>query len=125
MKIKEPIKSPEYSNNPNYSTGKRNNPDFFTFSCQICDEQLKIDFQKQINFSWKGKTDKISEEEQLKLKNFYSIGLSQKSHDGGLPVFDKIKCPKCSTTYITYCGVSEFSNSACNIYVQGILKIEE
>ncbi|WP_299821618.1 hypothetical protein [uncultured Pontibacter sp.] len=123
MELKEVIKAPNYNSQSDYSTGKDGNSDFLTFNCHNCGNALRIDFQKQIDYSWKGKTDRISEIEQQNLKQYYSIGLSQKSHDGGLPVFDKIICSKCSATYMTYCGVVEFSNSAYNVIVQGIIKI--
>ncbi|WP_276497299.1 hypothetical protein [Pontibacter litorisediminis] len=123
INLKEEIVGPSYSSRPNYSTGRAGNYDFFTFKCLSCGSSIQIDLLKQIEYSWKGKTDRISEDEQSELKQHYSIGITQKSHDGGLPVFDKVLCSKCSASYFTYCGVSEFSNSAYNVFVQGIVKI--
>ena len=123
MELKEVIRAPSYASQPDYSTVNRGDSDFLNFSCKTCGKALKINFQEQIDYCWKGKTDRINEEEQQDLKKYYSIGLSKKSHDGGLPVFDKVICSKCSSTYLTYCGVNEFCNSAYKIFVQGILKV--
>lgn len=123
MNLKEELISPSYSSRPNYSTGRAEDSDFYNFKCLSCGNSIQIDLLKQIESSWKGKTERISEDEQFELKEHYSIGIAQKSHDGGLPVFDKVFCSKCSATYLTYCGVSEYSNSAYNVFVQGIVKI--
>ena len=45
-----------------------------------------------IKYHWTGKSELISESEQTELKNHCGIGLSQKSHGGGFPVFDKVQC---------------------------------
>lgn len=124
MKLVDEIKRPKYDSVPEFSMVRKENPTSHKFKCQKCDWTLEIDFQRQINYSWTGKTERIHQAELEELKTFYSIGLSSKSHDGGLPIFDKINCSECGTEYITYCGVNEYANSAFNVYVHGILRPE-
>lgn len=124
MKLKE-LKRPTYSSVPDFSMARKKNPESFTFGCEVCNGVLKINFQRQINACWQGKTERINEEEDNELKRFYNIGLARKSHEGGLSVFDKIYCSKCQAAYVTYCGVIEIYNSLYSVQVQGILKIEE
>lgn len=114
------IKKPTISSNPDFVTGISFQP--YTINCDICNTLITIDFNRQINNSWTGRTEKTNDEEVKELKTFYGIGLSGKSHDGGLPVFDKITCKKCGTSYITYCGVIERSNSAYSVTVNGIIR---
>jgi hypothetical protein len=114
------IKRPTTSANPDFITGNPARP--YKFNCQICNAPTQIDFDRQINNSWNGRTEKITEEEVKELKSFYGIGLSGKSHDGGLPVFDKVFCEKCRTSYLTYCGVIETSNSAYSVTINGIIR---
>ena len=112
------LKKPTTPSNPDYTTGQRHQP--YKFSCRICKSLMTIDFDRQINNSWTGGTEKVEEKELKELKLFYGIGLSGKSHDGGLPVFDKVSCEKCRAEYVTYCGVIETSNSAYVVTVNGI-----
>jgi hypothetical protein len=123
MDLGEEAKKPSYQSEPSFVTGKTENIKSFGFECATCGGQVKIDFQRQINYSWDGKTDLISEVEETELKKLYGIGLTEKSHDGGFPVFDKVTCKNCGEQYVTYCGVREVSNSAFVIHVQGIQKI--
>jgi hypothetical protein len=124
MNLGEEIKHPSYQSEPDFVTGKTDNIKSYAFDCTDCGCQVKIDFQRQIIHSWDGKTELISQAEETKLKKLYGIGLSQKSHDGGFPVFDKVTCKNCGGEYVTYCGVREFRNSAFLIHVQGIQKIK-
>jgi hypothetical protein len=118
------IKKPNYNSKPDYTMTREQNPTVYEFKCRVCDNVLELDFQRQINNSWTGKTDKVDQTEKFEMKSFYSIGLSAKSHDGGQPVFDKINCSNCGAEYMTYCGVNEYSNSAFNVYVHGILRLK-
>tara|TARA_R110000868_G_scaffold410622_2_gene699274 strand:+ start:293 stop:667 length:375 start_codon:yes stop_codon:yes gene_type:complete len=124
MKLETEIKKPSHQSEPDYITGKKDELESFEFECTNCGTDIEIDFQRQIKYNWNGNTDLISESERTELKKYYGIGLSEKSHDGGYPVFDKIICKTCGVEYLTYCGVREFSNSAYSIHVQGIQKIK-
>jgi len=124
MNLEIEIKKPSYQSEPDFVTGKTDEIKFFRFKCSNCEANVKIDFQRQIRYNWTGNTDLISDSERTELKKQYEIGLSEKSHDGGFPVFDKVNCKECGQEYTTYCGVREFSNSAYTIHVQGIKKIK-
>ncbi|WP_400073378.1 hypothetical protein [Zobellia russellii] len=119
--MKEEILKPTYIKNPDFVTGKKDKIEFYDFDCLSCENKLKLNYKVQIENSWTGKTENISEQEYEGLKKHYNIGLSQKSKDGGFPVFDKIVCSKCLSEYYTYVGVDEFSNSAYFVQVQGIM----
>jgi hypothetical protein len=123
MKIVDEIKIPAFGYDPDFTMSREQNPKSFKFKCKTCGAVLEIVFQTQINNSWAGRTERISEEDLNAVKVFYNIGKGQKSHNGGLAVFDRITCLNCTTPYITYCGVSEFSNSAFDVQVQGILRL--
>lgn len=123
MKIIEEIKVPSYQSEPDFVTGRLDENETFDFDCSCCGVVLKIDFQRQIKYSWNGNSDRLTESERTQLKRHYGIGLSEKAHDGGFPVFDNIACVECGQQYVTYCGVREFSNSAYIISVLGIQKI--
>lgn len=125
MEIIDEIKKPSVANDPEFSMSRKQNPTSFKFKCKECDSVLQIDFQRQINNSWTGKTERIDAEHLNGLGKFYNIGLTQKSHEGGIAVFDKIDCSGCGTPYATYCGVTEYSNSAFNVQVQGILRLKK
>lgn len=124
MKFVNEIKKPICNSFPDFTMTQEQNPKGYNFNCRVCGNVLEIDFQRQISSMWAGKTDKVKRVESEELKIFYTIGLNAKSYDGGQPVFDKINCPDCGTVYMTYCGVNEYSNSAFNIYVHGILQFE-
>ena len=124
MNLAEEIKKPSYQSEPDFVTGQTDRIKSYGFECSDCGNQMKIDFQRQIEYNWTGNTDLISDNERTELKKHYRIGFSEKSHDGGFPVFDKVDCKKCGQKYVTYCGVREFSNSAYSIHVQGIGKIK-
>lgn len=123
MDFGQEIKKPSLQSNPDYITGKTEGRKSYKFECTECGNKLKISFQRQIKFHWIGKTNSISETEHSELIDYYGIGLSKKSHDGGFPVFDKISCKNCKQEYFTYSGVREFNNSAYIIYIQGIQKL--
>jgi hypothetical protein len=125
MEIVDEIKKPTFASDPDFTMSRKQNPISFKFKCKTCDSALEIVFQAQINNFWAGKTERITEEDLNVVKAFYSIGLTQKSHDGGRAVFDKVICSACATPYMTYCGVSEFSNSAFNVQVHGILRLRK
>lgn len=124
MEFIEIIIKPVYSKVPECTMSQEVNSDFFQFNCTACGKLLKLDFRKQINSAWIGKTENVSEKEKSDLEIYFSIGDNRKSHDGGLSVFDKIECEQCKATYLTYSGVNEFSNSAFNVYVQGVVRVE-
>jgi len=123
MKLLEEIKEPSYQSEPDFISGRTDEIKTYDFDCSSCGVVLKIDFQRQIKYNWNGESDKISKVEATKLKTHYGIGLSEKAHDGGFPVFDKVTCNGCGHQYVTYCGVREYSNSAFTISVLGIQKI--
>lgn len=124
MELETEIKKPSYQSEPDFVTGKTDKIKTYGFKCTDCGADVNIDFQRQIKYNWTGITDLISDSEKAILKKHYGIGLFEKAHDGGFPVFDKITCKKCGQEYVTYCGVREFSNSAFLIHVQGIQKIK-
>ncbi|MEO9512877.1 MAG: hypothetical protein ABJN84_05785 [Flavobacteriaceae bacterium] len=124
MNLETEIKKPSLQSEPDFVTGKTDNIESYGFECIDCGNEVMIDFQRQIKYNWTGNTDLISDSERWELKKHYEIGLSEKSHEGGFPVFDKVACKKCGQDYATYCGVREFSNSAYTIHVQGIQKIK-
>lgn len=110
MRAFQEIIKPKLIIEPDYKTGRSKNGASHEFKCKICDNLLSPDFKRQINNSWTGSTENANEEDQKELFEFYNIGLTNKSIDGGHPVFDKIECSKYGTIYNTYCGVTEFSN---------------
>jgi hypothetical protein len=124
MKIIQELKKPTINKKPDFTTDNILN-NCFKFNCIKCESELELNLDNQIKNSWLGKTENINNEEEIEAKKFYRIGLFRKAIDGGLAVFDKIKCGKCKAEYLTYCGVNEFSNSAYNVFVQGIALLEE
>lgn len=120
MEIISEIIEPEYNRTPFYQTGKCEND--YSFSCDGCGKLITIDSNKQIKNSWNGKTASLTDRDFVFLKAFYKIGSSNKSADGGFPVFDRLACSKCNCKYISYCGVREFSNSSYLITLNGLLK---
>ncbi|WP_187264371.1 hypothetical protein [Pontibacter beigongshangensis] len=122
MKMKVEIITPVYYKKPDFITGESEKRKQYLFKCAACGAELGIDFQKQIQNCWTGKTDEVTDREHEELKAHYGIGSSNKSHEGGLPVFDKVACTPCSGQYYTYSGVNEFSNSTFTVQIQGIAK---
>ena len=125
MTLTNEIKRPSYTSDPDFVTGDKKLKSFYEFSCSVCTSKVQIDFHKQISNEWSGKSDSLSEKEYTTLKEFYNIGIVNKSHDGGFPVFDKVSCKKCGQDYLTYCGVREFYNSMFKLHLQGIVKIDK
>ena len=123
MTIIQEIRKPSGSKNPDFTTGSALS-NCFKFNCIVCETELELNLGYQIENSWKGKTENISTEEENNAKIFYRIGIFRRAIDGGLAVFDKIKCRKCKNEYLTFCSVNEFSNSAYYVIVQGIGLIE-
>ena len=119
--IFEEIEKLNFTKEPNFTTDGKNSSNYYSFQCKKCDNSLKMNYQTQIDNSWNNQSLNLSKNLIEELKRFYNIGISNKSQDGGLPVFDKIVCKKCGSNYITYCGVREFSNSAFYVIVNGIL----
>ncbi len=109
------------SNEPNFMTDGKNISKYYSFQCKKCDNILKMNYQTQIENSWNNQSIDLNKNLIEELKKFYNIGISNKSKDGGFPVFDKIVCRKCGNNYITYCGVREYSNSAYYVILNGIL----
>lgn len=123
MDITEHIKKPTYVAKPDFQTGKGDSSMPYHFNCSSCGSPVEISMERQIANNWKGKTDEIKDDDLNQLKEYYSIGLSGKSHEGGFPVFDKISCSNCHKKYITYCRVLEHSHSVYSVQVQGVIKI--
>jgi hypothetical protein len=123
MTIIQELKKTIASRKPDYITSSFLNK-FYEFDCVECQTKLELNLDNQIENSWNGKTENINSEEENELKVFYRIGMFNKAVDGGLAVFDKMKCGKCEAEYVTYCGVQEFSNSQYNVYVHGIAMID-
>ncbi len=119
--MNEEIIKPTYIKKPDFVTGQDSSKSY-NFDCLSCGEKLQLNCKIQIENSWTGKGQNLSEKEYLELKKHYNIGLSNKSKEGGFPVFDKISCKKCQTEYYTYVGVDEPRNSVYHIQVQGIMK---
>jgi transcription elongation factor Elf1 len=122
MEIIKKIIEPKFDRESFYKTNEKEID--FQFSCDDCGKEIIISSIAQINNNWIGKTDLITDYDFNFLKEFYKIGLNNKSYDGGFSVFDKLTCSKCESKYISYCGVKEFSNSAYLITLNGLLKIE-
>jgi hypothetical protein len=77
-----------------------------------------LPFVKQIKKRWAGKSPGIPGVLLEDLKRVYMIGILNKSHVAGNPVFDRISCPACAQEFATYCGVGEFHQSAYFVQVQ-------
>lgn len=86
MKIVDEIKIPAFGYDPDFKMSREHNPKSFKFKCSTCCAVLEIVFQTQINNSWAGRTERITEEDLNVVKAFYNIGRDQKSHNGGLAV---------------------------------------
>ena len=119
--IFEEIEKVNFTKEPNFITDGRKGSKYYSFQCKKCGNLLKMSYKTQIDNSWNNQSLNLSKNLIEELKKFYNIGISNKSQDGGFPVFDKIVCKKCGSNYITYCGVREFSNSAFYVIVNGIL----
>ena len=124
MNLTEEIKKPTHNSDPNFETGTLDSKKSYEFKCTECGSKVLVNYNRQTTFSWTGHSDLITQTEYSDLKNHYGIGISQKSHDGGFPVFDKVRCKNCGQQYVTYAGVREFANSAFKIHIQGIGKIK-
>lgn len=122
MEIIKNILEPEYDRKPFYQTEEYEND--FSFVCDECGKKILLDSKRQIDNSWNGKTDSLTNRDFDFLKAYYKIGLNNKSADGGFPVFDKLTCSKCDSKYISYCGVQEYSNSAFMVALNGLFKTE-
>ncbi len=118
---KEIVKPSYYKSNPDIITGG-DTAECYIFNCLICNEKVKLAYKEPIFTSNEDRN--ITKEECAYLKEFYKIGHVGKSHDGGAPIFGKIYCEKCETSYFTYTGVSEPLNSCYHIYLQGIMLAE-
>ena len=113
------IESPSHNKEPVYVT-ESDEVKHYKANCGNCSRSMKIDLKRQIDNSWLGRSELISDRQLATFKQVFGIYISGKSHDGGLPVFDRITCEKCGTEYFTYCGVTEFANSAYSITIQSI-----
>jgi hypothetical protein len=122
MEIIKKIIEPENDRKPYYRTVDYETD--YTFSCDECGKSITLDSNNQIKNCWIGKSDSITQRDFEFMKAIYKIGLSNKSTDGGLPVFDRLICLKCESKYISYCGVREYSNSAYLITLNGLIKTE-
>lgn len=125
IKVLEELKAPTYESGPHYVTGILDEEGLYAFRCSTCRKKLAVPLVKQIKHRWAGKSPSMSEDLQEDLKRFYMIGILNKSHEGGNPVFDRIACPSCAQEYATYCGVGEVNQSSYFVQVQGILKIQK
>lgn len=125
IQVLEELKAPTYESGPHYVTGIMDAEGLYAFRCSSCCKKMALPFVKQIKNRWAGKSPNIPVDLLEDLKRFYMIGILNKSHEGGNPVFDRISCPTCAQEYATYCGVGEFHHSSYFVQVQGILKIQK
>ena len=94
----------------------------FHFRCINCRKRIDGDYNWFIN----GDGEKqIGEELAAEAKEFYSIGVDNRSPDGGWPSMAKVECRKCKVEYLIYAGVNEIHNSAYLVTMQGITEIIE
>ena len=70
-----------------------------------CENKLPLNCKVQIENSWIGKEENLIEQEYLKLKKYYKIGIVNKSKEGEFPVFDNVCSEKCQVVYHTYVRV--------------------
>ena len=122
--IFEEVEKVHIGKKADFTSEMKNNLKDYSFHCKNCESLLKMNYQSQIDNSWTGHSLKIEKKLIEELKKFYNIGLSNKSVDGGFPVFDKIECKNCQMEYITYCGVREYYNSLYYVIVNGILMLK-
>jgi len=120
MEILNKLFEPSVNRKPFFKTGELKKD--LEFSCEDCGAKIKIESKRQILNHWNYKTDSVIENESEFLKKYYNIGLTNKSNDGGFPVFDKVKCKKCESEYFSYCGVREVSNSNFWIVLNGLIQ---
>jgi hypothetical protein len=73
-------------------------------------------------FGWE---QHIGKELAAEAKEFYRIGISNNSPDGGWPSMAKVECRKCKVEYLIYAGVNEVHNSAYLVTMQGITEMIE
>jgi hypothetical protein len=125
IQVLEELKAPTYESGPHFVTGIMDAEGLYAFRCSSCRKKMALPFAKQIKNRWAGKSPNIPGDLLEDLKRFYMIGILNKSHEGGNPVFDRISCPICAQEYATYCGVGEFHHSSYFVQVQGILKIQK
>jgi len=111
---------PSYNKKPDYVSGN-NNSDYI-FNCVTCKSKILVQLENYIGFNFNSDPVKMSKSEEKNLKEFYRIGISNKSHEGGFPVLDKISCSSCSAGYSIYLGISEPLNGCYHVQVQGIIK---
>jgi DNA-directed RNA polymerase subunit M/transcription elongation factor TFIIS len=119
--IFEEIEKVNFTKEPELITDSKNSSKYYSFQCKKCDNLMKVNYQTQIDNLWNNQSLSLSKNLIEELKRFYNIGISNKSQDGGFPIFGEITCKKCGTDYITYCGVREYSNSSYYVIVNGIL----
>ena|SRR5690554_6931990 len=119
--MKEVIVKPSHSRKPDFIMGF-DNVEYYTFECLSCSEKMQIYINAQILDNITGKGENLSEQEYLDLKEYYNIGISNKSREGGFPVFDKVSCEKCQTAYYTYLGIDEPRNAVFHVQIQGVIK---
>ncbi len=121
MKIEHILIEPNSWREPFYDTLEKE--DNLIFNCIDCGQEVTIYSNTQTKNVWKSASDLLSEEDIKFLKEYFKIGLSNKSQDGGFPVFDLIMCEKCLSKYISYCGVREYYNSLYRITINALIKI--
>ena len=96
----------------------------FNFRCINCHNRMAVEYNllKRETFGWE---QHIGEELAAEAKEFYRIGVADKSPDGGWPSMAKVECRKCKVEYLIYAGVNEVYNSAYLVTLQGITEIIE
>ena len=119
--MNEELIKPTYSRKADFIMGLHQT-EFYSFDCLSCGKKLQLCCNAQLANNSTGKGENLSEQEFLDLKKFYKIGMVNKSHEGGFPVFDKICCEKCQAEYYTYVGVDEPRNAVYHIQIQGIVR---
>jgi hypothetical protein len=88
----------------------------------ICSSKVELEIEKIIGkeYTWKENFDESAREQ---IKQYYGMNIVGKAPDGGWTAIDSCRCRNCSTRYLIYAGVSEYTNSAHKITLQGITEI--
>ena len=96
----------------------------FNFRCINCHNLMAVEYELLISetFGWE---QHIGKELAAEAKEFYRIGISNNSPDGGWPSMAKVECRKCKVEYLIYAGVNEVHNSAYLVTMQGITEMIE
>jgi hypothetical protein len=123
MKFGTSLLQPSYTRQPHFKA-PASGPKSFDFECVRCHHKVTVDFDSLIKAVWNFE-EALGEDAASQAKQFYGIGLSGKSQDGGWPAVVKRRCENCQAEYLIYAGVNEVYNSLHNVTVQGVTEILE